>query len=188
MAERTRWKVGDAVSARVLVAPDDSRVAIPPVSGWTHLQFRRFAGCPICSLHLAKLGRRRAEIEAACVVEVVVFRSSDDALRSYHAEVPFACVADPEGVLYAEFGVRSSPRSLLHPRAMVTYVQGVAAAGSLLGSLSRTIIWAFPPTSSSVVTDAWRRSTTASTPTTAGRWMTCWPMCALLTPTSEGPA
>jgi len=137
VAERTRWKVGDTVSARLLVASDGSRVAIPPVSGWTHLQFRRFAGCPICSLHLAKLGARRAEIEAADVPEVVVFRSSGDALRSYHAEVPFACVADPEGVLYDEFAVRSSPRSLLHPRAMLTYVQGVAAAASLLGSFSK---------------------------------------------------
>ncbi len=137
MAERTRWKAGDTVSARVLVASDDSRVAIPPVTGWTHLQFRRFAGCPICSLHLAKLSSRRAEIEAAGVAEVVVFRSSNDALRLYHAEVPFACVADPEGVVYEEFGVRSSPRSLLHPRAMVMYMQGVAAAGSLLGSFSK---------------------------------------------------
>lgn len=137
MAERTRWKAGDTISARVLVASDDSQVAIPPVTGLTHLQFRRFAGCPICSLHLAKLGTRRAEIEAAGVAEVVVFRSSNDALRSYHAEVPFACVADPDGVLYEEFGVRSSPRSLFHPRAMVTYMQGVAAAGSLLGSFSK---------------------------------------------------
>lgn len=137
MAERTRWKAGGTISARVLVASDDSQVAIPPVTGLTHLQFRRFAGCPICSLHLAKLGTRRAEIEAAGVAEVVVFRSSNDALRSYHAEVPFACVADPDGVLYEEFGVRSSPRSLFHPRAMVTYVQGVAAAGSLLGSFSK---------------------------------------------------
>ncbi len=137
MTERTRWKVGDAVSERVLVASDDTHVAIPPATGWTHLQFRRFAGCPICSLHLVKLGSRRAEIEAAGVAEVVVFRSSNDALRSYHADVPFACVADPEGVLYEEFGVRSSPRSLLHPRAMVKYVQGVAAAGSLLGSFGK---------------------------------------------------
>lgn len=137
MAERTRWKAGDVVSARELVSYDDTRVAIPPVTGWIHLQFRRFAGCPICSLHLARLNTRRAEIEAADIAEVVVFRSSNEALRSYHAEVPFPCVADPEGMLYEEFGVRSSPRSLLHPRALMTYVQGVSAAGSLLGSFSK---------------------------------------------------
>lgn len=33
--------------------------------------------------------------------------------------------------------MRSSPRSLLHPRAMATCVQGVASAGSLLGSFSK---------------------------------------------------
>ena len=137
MAERACWKAGDAVGARVLAASDDSRVAIPPVTGWTHLQFRRFAGCPICSRHLAKPVARRTEIEAAGVAEVVVFTSSNDALRSYHAEVPFACVADPDGVLYDEFGVRSSPSSVLHPRAARTYMQGVASAGSLLGSFSR---------------------------------------------------
>ena len=137
MTQRTRWKVGDTVSDRVLVASDATSVAIPPATGWIHLQFRRFAGCPICSLHLATLGSRRAEIEGAGIAEIVVFRSSDDALRSYHADVGFACIADPEGTLYSEFGVRSSPRSLLHPQAMVKYAQGVAAAGSLLGTFDK---------------------------------------------------
>lgn len=135
--ERTTWKVGDRIDRRVLVASDDTLVEIPRATGWTHLQFRRFAGCPICSLHLSQLAARSAEIEAADVAEVVVFKSSSESLRSYHGELPFVCIADPEGKLYEEFGVRSSARSLLHPKVLVTYAQGIAAAGSLLGSFSK---------------------------------------------------
>ncbi|MEE3918755.1 hypothetical protein V2I01_10735 [Micromonospora sp. BRA006-A] len=50
-------------------------VDLPDPDRLIHLQFRRFAGCPVCNLHLRSIVRRHAEIEAAGVREVVLFHS-----------------------------------------------------------------------------------------------------------------
>jgi peroxiredoxin len=90
-----------------------------------HLQFRRFAGCPVCNLHLRSIVRHHAEIEAAGIREVVVFHSPADELREHAADLPFAVIADPDKQLYVEFGVESARRAVLHPRAWGPIVRGV---------------------------------------------------------------
>ncbi len=119
---------GTVVQARELVAVGGERVPVPDPGGLVHLQFRRFAGCPVCNLHLRSIVRRHAEITAAGVREVVVFHSSAEELRPHVADLPFAVIADPGRRLYAEFGVEVSKRSLLHPRAWRHIVRAVAAA------------------------------------------------------------
>ncbi len=109
--------VGDVVAARRLDAIDGTAVAVPDTTGLVHLQFRRFAGCPICHLHLRSVALRHDEIRAAGVVEIAVFHSTADVLREHRSGLPFTVVADPERVLYSEFGVESSPASVAHPRA-----------------------------------------------------------------------
>jgi hypothetical protein len=60
-----------------------------------HLQFRRFAGCPACNLHLRAFARYGGELAAAGVREVVVFHSKAvELLPYYHTQPPFAVVAD----------------------------------------------------------------------------------------------
>ncbi|WP_405787721.1 peroxiredoxin-like family protein [Streptomyces sp. NBC_01367] len=109
---------GSIVRTRILTAvADGAPVAVPDPERLVHLQFRRFAGCPICHLHLRSVVRRHAEIEAAGIREVVVFHSGADELREHVADLPFAVVADPRKRLYAEFGVESSYRALLAARA-----------------------------------------------------------------------
>ena len=76
-----------------------------------HLQFRRFAGCPACNLHLRSIVRRHAEIVDAGVCEVVVPLSSRNALLQHGADLPFDVVADPGKHFYSEFGVESSARA-----------------------------------------------------------------------------
>ena len=66
----------------------------------THLQFRRFAGWPICNLHLHSVVARHAEITASGIDEVVVFHSTPEELRSYTDDLPFGVVADPAKKLY----------------------------------------------------------------------------------------
>lgn len=83
----------------------------------THLQFRRFAGCPIYGLHLRSVAARHCEIAAAGIHEVVLFHSTPRELRSYEGDLPFDVVADPDKQLYNEFGVETSLRSVLDPRA-----------------------------------------------------------------------
>nr|WP_139329500.1 peroxiredoxin-like family protein [Mycobacterium sp. IS-2888] len=117
--------VGDKIDARVLRTIADTDVTLPAPDATVHLQFRRFAGCPICTLHMHELSRRHDEIESAGVTEVVVFHSAADALRRYQADLPFAVVADPDRKLYKEFGVESSIAATMHPRAMLAAARGM---------------------------------------------------------------
>ncbi|MFD7260587.1 peroxiredoxin-like family protein [Streptomyces sp. NPDC059874] len=107
---------------------DGAPVAVPDSESGrlVHLQFRRFAGCPVCHLHLRSVVRRHAEIEAAGIREVVVFHSSAEELRAHVADFPFAVVADPDKRLYVDFGVESSYRSLLSPRAWWPVLRALA--------------------------------------------------------------
>ncbi|MFC4126327.1 hypothetical protein [Nocardia rhizosphaerae] len=58
----TRLKVGDQVAPEVLTAIDGRTVALGDSPRPVHLQFRRFAGCPICHLHLRSVVQRHDEI------------------------------------------------------------------------------------------------------------------------------
>lgn len=112
------------VAPRELVSVSGEAVPIPDPDRLVHLQLRRFAGCPICNLHLQSIVRRHNEIAAAGVREVVVFHSTDGELRRYAGNLPFAVVGDPTKALYDEFGVGTSPRSVLHPRALASALRG----------------------------------------------------------------
>lgn len=116
---------GAVVDARDLTAVSGAPVAVPDGDWLTHLQFRRFAGCPICNLHLQSVVRRYAEIAQVGIREVVVFHSPAEELRHYVADFPFAVIADPTKRLYAEFGVESAPRALLSPRAWAPTARAV---------------------------------------------------------------
>ncbi|MGY5045825.1 AhpC/TSA family protein [Streptomyces sp. 900105755] len=61
--------------------------------------------------------RRHAEIAQAGIREIVVFHSPAEELRKHVTDLPFDVVADPAKRLYVEFGVESSYRALLSPRA-----------------------------------------------------------------------
>ncbi len=110
---------GDVISQHTLTTIESNPVQIPDARQLVHLQFRRFAGCPFCVVHLRSFARRHDEIIAAGIREVVVFRSTTAALRQHHGTVPFAVIADPQGRLYAEFGIGSRLRALLDPRALL---------------------------------------------------------------------
>ncbi|PWI11461.1 alkyl hydroperoxide reductase [Streptomyces sp. NWU339] len=122
---RSPIEPGSTVDERSLTAVSGDQVAVPDPDRLIHLQFRRFAGCPVCNLHLRSVVRRHREIEAAGVREVVVFHSPAEELAPHTADLPFAVVADPARRLYAEFGVERSPRALLSPRAWGPVVRAV---------------------------------------------------------------
>ena len=123
----TRLEVGQVAPAFSMPSLEHGSIEMPPRT-LTHLQFRRFAGCPICSLHLRSFARRHDELEAAGVCEVAVFHSTAEALRRYHADLPFAIVPDPEKRLYALYGLEKGLAALLHPRAMWAGMKGMFSA------------------------------------------------------------
>ena len=113
------------VSERELTTVGGPPVVLPPADGFIHLQFRRFAGCPVCNLHLRTIVERHDDLAAAGIREVVVFHSPVDELREYAADLPFALVADPDKKLHREFGVESGRRALLDPRVWPAIVRAV---------------------------------------------------------------
>ncbi len=129
---------GDKVQARTLTTVAGDAIALPAADGLVHLQFRRFAGCPICNLHMHEVAARHDEITKTGVTEVVVFHSSADRLRRYLAGLPFAVIADPERKLYDEFGVHNSIRGMLSRDSLRAAGRGVRqsrSARSLAGAL-----------------------------------------------------
>jgi hypothetical protein len=110
-----KWAAGDVVPARELTTVAGELLPVPDPDRMIHLQFRRFAGCPVCHLHLRSVVRRHAEIRAAGVREVVLFHSPVAELR-------------PHLRLYREFGVEAGRRAVLDPRAWPAIVRGSLAA------------------------------------------------------------
>ena len=117
---------GASVPARELTSIAGEVVHVPDAGRLIHLQLRRFAGCPVCNLHLQSIVRRHDDIVAAGIREVVVFHSSAGELRRHAMGLPFAVVADPDKVLYAEFGAEASHRVVFDPRVWLPILRGVA--------------------------------------------------------------
>jgi peroxiredoxin len=123
-------RVGDAFPTLELTATSGQLVAIPdPAGNFVHLQLRRFAGCPICNLHLRSIIARHDEIRSHGIREVVVFHSTAAELAKHEAELPFPLIADPERELYRRLGVeRRGLSSLLNMRALRAAIAGQIAA------------------------------------------------------------
>ena len=121
-----RIAAGAVFPARELVSVSGEKLRIPAAEDLVHLQLRRFAGCPICHLHLRSFVRRHDELAGARIREVIVFHSPVDELAPHADGFPFPLIADPERTLYRELGVETSPRALLDPRALVPVARAVA--------------------------------------------------------------
>jgi peroxiredoxin len=102
-----------------------AEVVIPGAGPWTHLQFRRFAGCPICNIHLQSFIARHDEIRAAGIREVVVFHSPDAELLPYQGRFPFDVIGDPTKALYRKYGVESSISAFFSLKAWAASLKGL---------------------------------------------------------------
>src|SRR5437588_11619303 len=122
-------RVGDIFPTLELTAASGRQVTIPDPGGdRVHLQLRRFAGCPICNLHLRSIVTRHYEIRSHGIREVVVFHSTAKELAKHEAEMPFPLIPDPARALYRRLGAERRPSSLLSPRALRTAIPGHPAA------------------------------------------------------------
>ena len=128
-ASNDRARVGDAFPTLELAASSGQQATVPdPAGEYVHLQLRRFAGCPICNLHLRSIVTRHDAIRSHGIKEVVVFHSTAAELTKHDAELPFPLIADPERKLYRRLGVERRLRSLLRPRALRAAMAGQTAA------------------------------------------------------------
>jgi peroxiredoxin len=131
----TKIDVGTHLEHRELVTIQGERVQIPAPERLVHLQFRRYAGCPICNMHLRSVSQRHEEIVAAAIREVVVFHSSAETMLEFQGELPFAVIADPDKKLYAEFGVGASLKAVLDPRAPLAGFRARSVVHSVRGAM-----------------------------------------------------
>jgi hypothetical protein len=120
-----KLKAGDLFPSKILRTVSGKEVRVPDGSLLTHLQFRRFVGCPICNTHIAEMMRRAGEIESAGIHEVIFFHSTAEEMRPLQEDVPFDLVADAEKVYYKEFGVETSLAFALNLKAMTAALRGM---------------------------------------------------------------
>lgn len=123
-----KLSAGAVVPAQELESITGKSVSVPAPAGRTHLQFRRFAGCPICSLHLHRFAEGHEQLTSAGLTEIAFFHSTADSLRGYQALLPFAVIADPDRVHYRQFGVAKGLRAVANPRAWLAGLRGQLTA------------------------------------------------------------
>jgi hypothetical protein len=129
---------GDVVRPLELMTIHANPVRIPDGERLVHLQFRRYAGCPACNVHLRSIALRHDDILAAGICEVVVFHSKRETMLEFQGALPFAAIADPGKKLYAEFGVgKMSALSAFDPRSWRAVYRALTRSPNLRGALGR---------------------------------------------------
>lgn len=124
-----RKAIGEIVTLKNLINIHDQPVIIPQNSSYTHIQFRRFAGCPVCNLHLQSFFKRSDELKAQNIHEVIVFHASKKRMLKNVIDVPFDLIADPSRKLYKNFGVESSWKALLSINVLKKAIKGIREFG-----------------------------------------------------------
>lgn len=134
----TRLTEGAQVDPLVVKSAQGAAITIPDGERITHLQFRRFAGCPMCNLHLRTFVHRHSELRERGIQEIAVFHSPAAAILEHNSSAPFALIADPEMSLYRRFGVERSLSAVLDPRAWLPAIRGVLNFGVSLPGAGET--------------------------------------------------
>tara|TARA_B110000211_G_scaffold76957_1_gene90252 strand:- start:4072 stop:4620 length:549 start_codon:yes stop_codon:yes gene_type:complete len=124
-----RKVIGDVIPNTEWTNIHEGSVFVPQQDTFIHLQFRRFAGCPVCNLHLQSFFKRAEELKANNIHEVVVFHASQKAMLDSVVDVPFDLIADPSRKLYKAFGVDTSWKALLNFGVMQKAFKGIIAFG-----------------------------------------------------------
>lgn len=123
-----KLRFGDHLAPLGVETIEGANLALPhPDYRFTHLQFRRWIGCPICNLHVATFRRQAERIAAAKIREVMFFHSTADEIRSFKPDLPFDLVGDAERVHYRRFGVERGWRFIANWRVVRDGVRGLMA-------------------------------------------------------------
>lgn len=124
----SRLSIGARITPLELTTMRGDLVKVPDGKSLVHLQFRRFAGCPVCNLHLRSFVNGQAQLANAGLQEIVFFHSSEITLKLYEAGLPFHVIADPQKRFFRRFKVEAGPRALLDPRAYGPVVRAIHAS------------------------------------------------------------
>jgi peroxiredoxin len=129
----TKLATGDLIPSCKFMDAEGHDIQIPDPTRLVHLQFRRFAGCLFCNIHLRSFETRHDEIAAAEIREVVVFRSTSERAQ-HHCGSPYTVILDPTGELYRAFGVEFGTSAVFGPHTIL-----IALKNFVPGLLQRRI-------------------------------------------------
>jgi peroxiredoxin len=110
---------GEKFPAMSLTTTKGKELSIPvPGAKFTHVQFRRFSGCPICNTHIASLRLAANQLHGIGIYEVLFFHSTTLEVQAFHNDLPFDAIADPGKRFYRLVGAGKSFFASLHPSAL----------------------------------------------------------------------
>ncbi|MCG8672489.1 MAG: AhpC/TSA family protein [Pseudomonadales bacterium] len=124
-----RKTVGEVISFSGISNIHDEPIGLPEKGKLIHLQFRRFYGCPVCSMHVHSLVKSEEQLAKHGIKEVIVFSTSEDKLLENKFNSSFDFVADPDQKLYELFGLEPSWKALLSPGAVKNAALGASKYG-----------------------------------------------------------
>jgi peroxiredoxin len=114
-----KLKAGETFPAMSLTTTKRKELSIPvPRAKFTHVQFRRFSGCPIGNTHIASLRAAANQLQEMGIYEVLFFHSTTLEVQSFHKDLPFDAIADPGKHFYRLVGAEKSFFASLHPSAL----------------------------------------------------------------------
>jgi peroxiredoxin Q/BCP len=75
------------------------------------LSFYRNGACALCNLRAHEISLRQQEFNKAGIEIIAVFESSIEDMKPYvgKQKLDFILLSDPEGKLYAQYGIKNSP-------------------------------------------------------------------------------
>lgn len=124
-----KLRVGDDAPEVALVALDGTRLDCRQPRSPVVVSFTRYAGCPVCQLHVGRIAAAMPEFRARSCGVWMVFQSTPERLRAAmdRWQPGFAAVADPAAGLYDAFGAAASLAGYVHPRSLLALVRATAA-------------------------------------------------------------
>ncbi|WP_189346890.1 peroxiredoxin-like family protein [Undibacterium macrobrachii] len=129
MAKSLQLQINSRVPAKNWHDIQGEMLQVPHQTLWTHLQFRRYAQCAICNLHVREFFQNHEKIHQAGIQEVIIFQSTREQLVDHLHDGKVRVIADPTRQLYDAFGVQNSILAVAHPAAWWSAIKGAAQFG-----------------------------------------------------------
>jgi thioredoxin-dependent peroxiredoxin len=119
-----RLEKGTIAPAFAGMTPQGEKISLTALDGvpiW--LAFYRYAGCPLCNLHLYEASLQLDTMPRTDLAMIAVFESSHEKFANVHhwvCSVPLKLVSDPKKKLYETFGVDARLSALLQPTVLTS--------------------------------------------------------------------
>ncbi len=124
-----KLNVGDRAPDVVLESVNGTRLDCRRPGAPAVVLFTRYAGCPVCQLHVSRIATAMPDFRARSCGVWMIFQSTPEHLQAAMAEWKpgFSAVADPTAQLYDAFAAGTSVAGFVHPRSLAALVRAIAA-------------------------------------------------------------